>query len=95
MLGSARGAWLICEGLQKYSIVYIGIGAIINVALNFLLIPYFGGLGATVATLIAQMTVAIIVPFFFKETRISSIMMIKAFALVDILKKFKQIKRQV
>ena len=81
MLGSARGIWLICEGLQKYSVAYIGAGSITNLILNYLLIPILGGYGAAVATLASQIIVALIAPLFFKETRVSSIMMLKAFIL--------------
>lgn len=87
MLGSARGTWLICEGLQKYSIIYIGAGAIANLALNYVLIPIWGGYGAAVATLVSQATVAIVAPLFVKRTRISSIMMLKAFKFEGIIKK--------
>ena len=87
MLGSARGIWLISEGLQKYSVIYISAGAIINIVLNYLLIPVIGGYGAAVATLISQVTVAIIAPLFIKQTRISAIMMLKAFKLEGVLKK--------
>lgn len=83
-LGSARGTWLICEGLQKYSIVYIGLGAVVNVVLNYTLIPIFGGYGAAIATLVSQITVAMIAPLFIKETRVSAIMMLKAFKLEGI-----------
>ena len=87
MLGSARGIWLISEGLQKYSVIYISAGAIINIVLNYLLIPVIGGYGAAVATLISQVTVAIIAPLFIKQTRISAIMMLKAFKLEGLIKK--------
>ena len=86
MLGSARGVWLICEGLQRYSIAYIGAGCITNIILNYLLIPILGGYGAAVATLASQIIVALIAPSFFKETRVSSIMMLKAFKLEGLLK---------
>ncbi len=86
MLGSARSAWLICEGLQKYSMVYIFIGCITNVSLNFLLIPLYGGFGAAVATLVSQIVVALIAPALFSETRVSSVMMLKAFKLEGLLK---------
>jgi O-antigen/teichoic acid export membrane protein len=86
MLGSARGVWLICEGLQKYSMAYIGTGSITNLILNYLLIPTLGGYGAAVATLASQIIVALIAPSFFKETRVSSIMMLKAFKLEGLLK---------
>ncbi len=82
MLGSARGeTWLICEGLQRYSMIYVGFGAIVNIILNYLFIPLYGGIGAAIATLISQISVSLIAPFFFKPTRISSKMMLKAFLI--------------
>lgn len=77
-LGSARSPWLISENLQKYTIVYISAGAIINIILNAILIPRYGGYGAAVATLITQISSSIIIPFMIKKVRISAIMMVKA-----------------
>jgi O-antigen/teichoic acid export membrane protein len=79
MLGTARGTWLVSEGLQKFSMYYIGFGAILNITLNLLLIPNLGGYGAAIATLASQVSVALIFPLIFKETRITVLMMIKAF----------------
>lgn len=87
MLGSARGVWTVTEGLQRYNMFYVGAGAIINIILNYLLIPTVGGYGAAVATLMSQVTVAIIAPLFIKQTRISAIMMLKAFKLEGLIKK--------
>lgn len=81
MLGSARGTWLICEGLQRYTPVYIFVGCISNILLNYFLIPFYGGFGAATATLVSQALVALIVPAFFKNTRVSTIMIINAFRL--------------
>lgn len=77
-LGSARSPWLISEGLQKYTIIYITSGAITNIILNGILIPKLGGYGAAIATLIAQMMSVIIVPFFIKKVRLSAKMMLKS-----------------
>jgi O-antigen/teichoic acid export membrane protein len=87
MLGSARGVWIITEGLQKYTMTYVGSGAVINVVLNYLLIPLLGGYGAAIATLVSQIVVAIIVPALIKETRISSVMILRAFMLKGVIKK--------
>lgn len=76
--GLARGKWLVAENLQRYSIWYVGSGAIVNIILNLLLIPRYGITGACVATLIAQGTVSIVAPIFFPKTRVSSIMLIRA-----------------
>lgn len=87
MLGSARSVWTVTEGLQRYNMFYAGAGAIINIILNYLLIPTVGGYGAAVATLMSQVTVAIIAPLFIKQTRISAIMILKAFKLEGLIKK--------
>lgn len=71
-LGSARGVWIVCEEKNRYSKKYIMIGAIINLLLNYLLIPRFGIEGAAIATLISQAVVAIFAPLLYKETRIST-----------------------
>ena len=86
MLGSARSVWTVTEGLQRYNILFTGAGAIINIVLNYLLIPVVGGYGAAGATLISQITVAIIVPSLIKETRISAIMILRAFKLEGVFK---------
>lgn len=77
-LGSARGVWLVTENLQRFSLIYIGSGAVVNVLLNYILIPIMGGYGAAIATLIAQIVVVILVPLLIKETRLSAKMILKA-----------------
>ncbi|NBI07067.1 flippase [Senegalia massiliensis] len=86
VLGSARGVWLICEGLQKYSVIYISLGAIANIFMNLILIPQIGFYGAAIATLISQILVAIIAPALFKKTRTSSLMILRAFKLKGLIK---------
>lgn len=54
MLGTARGIWIVCENKAKYIKYILGIGAIVNIILNYLLIPIGGASGAAVATLITQ-----------------------------------------
>lgn len=77
-LGVARNAWIVCEGQQKYlKYIYIS-AAVINVILNFVLIPIWGVNGAAVASVIAQLLTSIILPFFFKGIRRNSILMLQA-----------------
>lgn len=47
-------------GLRKQSAIYIIIGAIVNLILNLCLIPYFASAGATVASIIAELTISIL-----------------------------------
>ncbi len=53
-LGVASGSWLLAENLQKISIYRTALGAVINVILNFILIPAYGINGAAIATVVSQ-----------------------------------------
>ncbi|HYH91704.1 MAG TPA: flippase [Candidatus Saccharimonadales bacterium] len=52
-MGAALSRWLIAEDRLKFSLVRHGAGATVNIVLNLILIPEFGGLGAAWATLIS------------------------------------------
>ena len=53
-LGSVRNVWIVAKGKQKF-LLFINLGgALVNVLLNFLLIPLWGINGAAVASLAAQ-----------------------------------------
>jgi O-antigen/teichoic acid export membrane protein len=53
-IGVASARWLILEGLQLIATVNTVIGAAINIALNFVLIPSHGIEGAAIATVVSQ-----------------------------------------
>ena len=84
MLGTARGIWIVCEEKAKYVKYYLGIGAVINIILNYLLIPGFGSGGAAAATLITQIFTAVLAPALFKETRVYTKYVFEAFMLKGI-----------
>lgn len=52
-LGVARTQYLINEGLIRFSFFTTVLGAIVNVALNFILIPQYEGVGAAIATVVS------------------------------------------
>lgn len=68
-LGITRGPWVISEGIQKYSMYYIMLGAILNLLLNLYLIPTYGAEGAALSSLLSQLFVAVIAPSLFSSTR--------------------------
>lgn len=70
MIGTMRGVWIVNEGKQKYVKYYLGCGALVNLFLNFILIPLCGGVGAAVATLVTQIVTSLGAPLLFKETRV-------------------------
>ena len=52
-MAAALSRWLIAEDRLVFSMIRHGTGAAVNVGLNLILIPRFGGLGAAYATLIS------------------------------------------
>ncbi len=53
-MGVATSPWFIAEGLTKLTFRRTVIGAGINIILNFILIPSYGGVGAAIATVVSQ-----------------------------------------
>ena len=95
VLGSARTTWLITENKEKYLKIFVLIGAILNLLLNYMLIKTFTIVGVAIATLIAQVAVAILVPLIFKETRISTVHILQAINPIPIIKKYKLKKETI
>ncbi len=56
-LGNLVTQSLVCLDLNRLYVSVAGAGAIFNIALNFFLIPAFGGKGAAVATIVTEMLV--------------------------------------
>lgn len=69
VISMTRSVWIICENKNKYVKYYVAIGTIVNLILNFILIPTVGIVGAAVATLITNMVVLIFAPLLYRETR--------------------------
>lgn len=60
---------LVARDLQRYLPICTGAGAVVNIALNFLLIPRSGALGAAWATNISYTLAAMALPFVITSTR--------------------------
>ena len=84
-LGTARNAWIVCMDKQKYLKYLYLASAIVNVGLNFVFIPI---LGAAIASLISQISTVFIVPFFMKDLRENSLLMVQAIL-------FKGLRRKI
>jgi len=48
--------WMIAEELYMFSLITHGAGALINIAVNVVLIPRMGAMGAAIATLVSYAT---------------------------------------
>jgi PST family polysaccharide transporter len=81
-LGVARETWLTTEGLMKFSAATTALGAFVNVVLNFVLIGRYGGFGAAIATVIAQIVAAYAAGALYPPTRKIFIHQTKAITLL-------------
>ena len=93
-LGVAKNAWVVCNNKQKHLKSIYLISAITNVVLNLFLIPLWGACGAALASLMTQITTVLIAPFFIKDLRENTLLIIDAIKLKglreDILKILKK-----
>lgn len=85
--GVASSRWFLIENLQKYSFYRTLAGAIINVILNYYLIPQYGIKGAAWATLISQAVASVLFNALNKKTRPLFYIQIKAIAFFSLIKK--------
>jgi len=84
--GITTSKYLIAENLTKLSFYRTFIGASINILLNFLLIPNYGIIGASVATLISVLIQDFVVTLFLTKTRNLFFMFFKSFNLKRLYK---------
>lgn len=80
-LGVARNIWVVCENAQKHLVWVYTAGALVNVGLNWLLIPSMGAAGAAIASLVCQMATALAAPLLIPALRKNSILMLQAIVL--------------
>jgi O-antigen/teichoic acid export membrane protein len=76
--GVARSAYLAVEGKLQYSLYLSFIGALTNMAINYILIPKMGAIGATLATLITYFFVIVLSNFYFRELRLIGKMIVRS-----------------
>ena len=62
--GSVRNIWILAENKQRYLWIINLSGALLNVFLNYLLIPYIGTIGAATASFATQFFTNVIIGYF-------------------------------
>jgi O-antigen/teichoic acid export membrane protein len=78
-MGTVLGRALIAEDLRKFEISRHTAGAVLNVGLNFILIPRFGGMGAAIATVASYAFASYFACVFYAPGRIHLRQMTRAF----------------
>jgi polysaccharide transporter, PST family len=88
-IGMAQTSWYIKQGTKGLYIQLIRttIGAILNIGLNFILIPKYNSMGAAIATIISYAYVGYFANMFSKKSRDIFIMQTKSLLLWDYFKK--------
>jgi len=86
-LGVASGKWFLAENYIKKNFYRTFLGMVVNVILNFVLIPQYGIMGAAVATLSGQISANFIYDFFDKQTHVSLRLKINSLIPMYYLKK--------
>lgn len=87
--GSVRNVWILAEGKQKYLLGINATGAVANIVLNLVLIPIWGGVGASIASVITQFFTNVIIGFVLKPIRRSNYLMLKSLnpkVLIDMIR---------
>jgi polysaccharide transporter, PST family len=77
-MGAVLNKWLIAEDLLFFALTRHGLGAVVNVGLNFVLIPRYGGLGAAIATLASYSVAYYLACYTHERTRVAGQMMTRA-----------------
>lgn len=86
-LGVAGSKWFIAENLQRFFFYRTFLGALLNVVLNFILIPKYGLNGAAWATVTSQAMASVFFNLFSSETRILYSLQIKSILGVNLFRK--------
>lgn len=84
-MGTVRSVWMLCEGIEKYIKYFVGLGALINLFLNALLIPAYGAVGAAIATLVTEVVSSGIATLIWLPTRRFGVIWIKSLNLKNII----------
>ncbi len=76
--GAAKDVWILAESKQHY-LAFLNLGgAIANILLNLFLIPVMGPVGAAVASLVTQVISNIVLPFFIKPLRHTTVLFLRS-----------------
>ena len=88
-VGSVRNIWVLAENKQKYLWILKLSGALMNVVLNFIFIPIWGGAGAALASMITQFFTNVVMVVIIKPMRRSAYLMLKSLNFVSLAKSLK------
>lgn len=80
-LGVAGSQWFVDRGLTRVVMLRSSAGAVLNIAMNLVLIPSMGATGAALATLVAYAASSVLINGIMHETRPLFLLQARAFSL--------------
>lgn len=92
-IGGVRSIWILAENLQKYLWAINLTGAVANVVLNALMIPFWGMYGAALASILTQMFINVIIGFIIRPLRRNNLLLFKGLNpknAIEILRRLRQ-----
>ncbi len=95
VMGLVRNVWILAEEKQKHLWVINLSGALFNIALNAVLIPFYGAVGAAVASLLTQFFANFVLGFIIKPLRINNHLMLKGLNPKYIFNEIKLLKSHI
>ena len=78
--GGVRSVWILAKNYQKYIWGINLAGALMNVVLNFALIPFMGIMGAALASILSQFFTNVVMGYILKPFRPNNALMVKSLA---------------
>ena len=98
VMGLVRNVWILAEEKQKYLWIINLFGALLNVILNAILIPFWGAVGAAVASLATQCFANFVLGFIIRPLRQNNTLMLKGlnpkYLFGELALMFKEIKKR-
>lgn len=88
-LGSVRNIWIISENKQNFLWIINMLGVIMNILLNYFLIPIYGINGAAIASVITQFFTNVIVSYIITPIRFNNYLIIQSLNIKKVLNKLK------
>ena len=82
MSGYVRSIWITGEGFYRFDKIFTVTAALLDIVLDILFIWQFGIIGAALATLVTYIYEVLIIPLFFKETRVFTKLYFQSFKLI-------------
>ena len=76
-MGTVRNVWILAEDKQKYLWIINLSGALFNIVLNSVMIPFWGACGAAFASLLTQFFTNFILGFIIKPMKKNNELLLK------------------